>query len=174
MLDVVGSWTPWIAAASFLLAGVWLALQVVTVSDASAIVSRFETRSSQRAAGSQFAYVAEEDLEAAQNLIREARGADATVPPNAGGRLVAAVQTALGVLQRAELAGAVRPVALPEVSCVLVRLFCRRCFFAFSRFNSFGRLKCLIISAGSRLYGSLCNGTLYGRFHGGRVASLFG
>ena len=51
------------AAASFLLAGVWLALQVVAVGDAPAIVSRFETRASQRAAGSQFAYVAEEDLE---------------------------------------------------------------------------------------------------------------
>ena len=65
MLDVATSWTPWVASASFLLAGVWLVLQVVTVGEASAIVSRFETRSSQRAAGSQFSYVAEADLEAA-------------------------------------------------------------------------------------------------------------
>ena len=86
------------ASASFLLAGVWLVLQVVTVGEAAANVSRFESRASRRAANSQFLDVAEADLEAARSLITEARGADARVPPNAGGRLAAAVQAALGVL----------------------------------------------------------------------------
>ena len=120
MLDAAVTWTPWLASASFVLAGVWLILQVVTVSEAAAVVACFETRAGPRAVNSQFVFVADDDVEAAQGLIAQARGPDAVVPPNAGGRLAAAVRAALGVMQQAELAGAVKPVGLPEVSCILM------------------------------------------------------
>ena len=50
MLDVTIAWTPWLVSASFVLAAVWLVLQVLTAGEAAAIVSRLETREGPRSA----------------------------------------------------------------------------------------------------------------------------
>ena len=120
MLVVALAWAPWLVSASVVLAGVWLTLQVLTVGEAAAIVSRIESREGPRSAGSRFDYVAAADLEAARHLIPQVRGPDAPVPPNEGGRLATAVQAALTIMQRAALAGTVKPAALPAVSCILM------------------------------------------------------
>ena len=115
MLVVAVAWAPWLVSASVVLAGVWLTLQVLTVGEAAAIVSRIESREGRRSVGSRFDYVAEADLEAARRLIPQVRGRDAPVPPNEGGRLATAVQAALNVMRRAAMEGTVKPAALPDV-----------------------------------------------------------